>query len=332
MWWVNPSGGTLPAGSRNRGVEVAKRRSHLRLAAADSWLALLLCLCLTVASKAQVAVDRERLASYLPDIPGWRLAEEPEFYDRSNLFDYIDGNCELYYSFGFKAVVSALYETVSGEGNTLVVDIYDMGSPLGAFGIYANMTNPSQEFAPIGCEAAISELQVRLWKGRYEVELNGDVDRETFLRFAEAIAARLPDCQRPEELSWLPQETCVPHSAQYRPGGILGQAFLPPGMEALCRRDSVVVRVSVARCATADSAAQFLGQLRKFRSQQPEATVQEEMGVLVVRSPQSAYLMASNCGRWLFAVSGQAPESTVRAVFLRLREHVCGRSALDAGP
>jgi hypothetical protein len=72
-----------------------------------------------------------------PDIT---LLEDPELYVGDDLFSLINGGAELYHEYGFVEVLTCKMETRSG---TLVkCEVYDMGSPEAAWGIYS-LTNTS---------------------------------------------------------------------------------------------------------------------------------------------------------------------------------------------
>ncbi|MDZ7374487.1 MAG: hypothetical protein ONB23_11035 [candidate division KSB1 bacterium] len=288
----------------------------------------------TMAQLVSIARGQESsqsLLSLLPQVPGWKQSEEPAFYDRSNLFDYIDGGCELYYAHGFQQLASALYESTADPGRTLTVDIYDMGSPLGAFGIYGAMVYPEFPSVPIGCGGVVSDLQLRFWQGRYEVELNGDVDRETLLAFAAAISAKMPPCELPEQVAWIPRELSAPNGLRYAPHGVLQFAFLPPGMEAVCPVDTLVVRAFVARAATADSAMAALSQFRRHvLAETPPARLQDSATGFTAKSPRLGHLMVETCGEWVLGSVCRESAEAAAKVLGQLREHVCNRLRLQS--
>jgi hypothetical protein len=52
-------------------------------------------------------------------------------YNRSNLFDYVNGEADVYLPLGFKVLYTQTYET-KDTGARMIVDAYDMGGPDGA--------------------------------------------------------------------------------------------------------------------------------------------------------------------------------------------------------
>lgn len=68
------------------------------------------------------------------DVPGWTLAAPGKRYVGEELYDPINGAADKYFPFGFKEAAFAMY----GKGEALLeVQIYEMGSPEDASGIYS---------------------------------------------------------------------------------------------------------------------------------------------------------------------------------------------------
>ena len=68
-----------------------------------------------------------------PVVEGWSRPGDVLTYDADNLWEYINGAAELFVEFGVQTCRTA--DLVSGEV-TVTVDLYDMGTPLNAFGVY----------------------------------------------------------------------------------------------------------------------------------------------------------------------------------------------------
>jgi|GEM_PF-1291049 len=67
------------------------------------------------------------------DLPGWKV-EAVETYTSQQLYGYINGGAELYLEYGFR-MVSA--QRCVQQKNEFMVDIYEMISPLAAFGMWS---------------------------------------------------------------------------------------------------------------------------------------------------------------------------------------------------
>ena len=68
--------------------------------------------------------------------PGWALEGPVKTYTPDDLFEYINGEAELYLQYGFKDLVSGFYLKDKDEKQGVSADIYRMASPLEAFGLY----------------------------------------------------------------------------------------------------------------------------------------------------------------------------------------------------
>ena len=84
--------------------------------------------------------------------PGWALEGPIKKYTGEDLFEYINGEAELYLQFGFKILTAGLYLKEGNEKLGITADVYEMGSDLEAFGIYANYRKPEAESIKAGTE------------------------------------------------------------------------------------------------------------------------------------------------------------------------------------
>jgi len=172
-----------------------------------------------------------QVQTYLPQPdfePGWKWDFEPEIYTAENLFEYIDGEAELYNDYHFVEMATASYALKTDESVTFTIDVYDMGTPLNAFGIYSSYRRPELTFENIGKEAIVSDLNIRFYQGKYFVQLNaGSTNprvKTTIHNLALKLAAAFPNTPCPKELSLLPSQNQMPHSLKYITKGFMGQS------------------------------------------------------------------------------------------------------------
>ena len=66
---------------------------------------------------------------------GLEISGEPELYVGDDLFNLINGGAELYHEYGFVEVLAA--EIMDQNEDLVKVEVYDMGSPESAWGIYS---------------------------------------------------------------------------------------------------------------------------------------------------------------------------------------------------
>jgi hypothetical protein len=167
-------------------------------------------------------------ASDFPSIDGWSRSGEVLTYDADNLWEYINGAAELFVEFGVQTCRTA--DLVSGDV-TVTVDLYDMGTPLNAFGVYER-EKPGEDIPVSGATAGVISppYQALLLKGSTYAKVNvyeGDFTEALGQQLLEGLAAALPgEATRPPELELLPAEGRVAGTEGYKPLAFLGQADL----------------------------------------------------------------------------------------------------------
>src|SRR4030042_158659 len=115
-----------------------KRRSRMKLTrsrrgwAVPAALAVVLLLS-PPGGPAQSRAGSPELAALVPRFEGWAPSEAPRSYFPESLFEYINGAAESYLSYDFQELLVLDLEKKGTEA-TLTFEIYDMGSPVNAFG------------------------------------------------------------------------------------------------------------------------------------------------------------------------------------------------------
>jgi hypothetical protein len=199
--------------------------------------ALILCGVTLTAWKAQEGVQDVSSLVPQPDADrGWQWDFEPEIYTPENLYEYINGEAEVYIDYEFIEMVTASHRRHDDQLASVTFDIYDMGTPLNAFGIYSNYRRPELEFGRIGEEAIVSDLNLRFWKGHFFILVNAgstdEVVREALPAYARRIASHIRREELPTEVSILPDHGMVPRSLRYMARGLLGQEAFARSYEA----------------------------------------------------------------------------------------------------
>lgn len=149
-------------------------------------------------------------------IKEWQANTKDEIYDRETIYKYINGGAELYLAYDFKEVCARKYR---GPGdNEIALDIYDMGSPADAFGVYSSEREDDE--AGIGQGSEYSEGLLRFWQDRFFVsvlavgdeEIVGPVIKEIGKVVAAAIKSTGPE---PDMLKLLPREGLDENRVRY---------------------------------------------------------------------------------------------------------------------
>jgi len=254
----------------------------------------------------------EGLAALLPaaaDIQGWKLDGEPLAYDAENLWEYINGSAENFLSFDFRRVIAQDY--ISGRGAALKAEIYEHGSPLMAYGIYAQMRSPGLAIRRIGNEAFADEYSINFWKGNYYVRVAvfdtiGSL-RKSLETFACAIAAKIEEAGTlPPEISAFPEEGLVPNDIRYLTQGVLGREKFPPAFLGSYKLGDEEAKLYIAplpdSAAARDTFEWYTDQMESF-----QATAGGPDGGCILGIGVDRYqgkVLVFNFGKWLGVLTG----------------------------
>lgn len=130
----------------------------------------LLALLMPAAAAAQTRAADPALAGLAPEMAGWARTEAPRSFFPDNLFEYINGAAESYLSYDFRELLVVDLEK-KGPDATLTVEIYDMGVPLNAFGIFAAERYPENTPVALGELGYIEGEALNFLAGRYYVKM-----------------------------------------------------------------------------------------------------------------------------------------------------------------
>jgi hypothetical protein len=172
----------------------------------------------------------------LPKIAGWTFAEKPVLYGPESLFEYIDGAAEAFIGYDLIDAAVGQYKQEGGAG-TLSVDVYDLGRPINAFGIYTAERFSESRFLPIGVQGYLEEGTLNFLAGKYYVKLMaydaGDGTEPVLRAFAAAILAKIGNPGGfPASLAAFPAEGRVANSEKFILKSFLGLEFLKNGLVA----------------------------------------------------------------------------------------------------
>jgi hypothetical protein len=178
--------------------------------------------------------------SPFPAPEGWTPAGEVLTFGRGELWEYINGAADAFLSYGFREV--RVRDLSSGE-LTVSVAVYDMGTPLNAFGMYRSERPPEEPPLTAGAEATVlAPYQCLLLKDAYYVKvdvLEGRLSAETGESFVRGLAAALPGQDGlPDAVRALPAEGRVPGSEGFARESYLGLSDLRRCVHAAYRDEA----------------------------------------------------------------------------------------------
>ena len=149
-------------------------------------------------------------------IAGWQAGEEDETYGRDALYGYMNGGAEVFLAFDFREVFVRRYGRDGADD--IVLDVYDMGSPAEAFGVFScDREDPA---AGIGQDSEFGFGMLRFWQNRFFVTIMTTGEDEAadaaILDLGRAVAAELgPDGEPPAMLKLLPTNGLIDDRTSY---------------------------------------------------------------------------------------------------------------------
>jgi hypothetical protein len=168
---------------------------------------------------------------------GWSVAEGPAEYLPGTLYEVMNGGAERYETYGFRRLVHTRYQLGDDPLACVSLDLYDMGSELGAFGIYAAGRPVAAEERDWGVEGYRDGAIAAAFKGAVFVHGEADDERPELIEVLErlvtdALADVDAEATSPAVLDLLPSSGRVDRSERYVAADLLGHSFLPGGVLA----------------------------------------------------------------------------------------------------
>jgi hypothetical protein len=298
---------------------------------------ILLALSLSLASPAQEAGSgkaagaarvpdavRARLIQILPNpLPDHAAAQGPTaFYTAANLYEYMDGAADVFLLYDLQALMHQ--EIKAGEVD-LTVDVFDVGTPQDAFGIYAAERSPNYDFVALGAEGYRNEGIVNFLQDRYYVKLAafGSGADAVLDLFAKSLSERIGGSRTlPALIAQLPASHRKPHTEQYMRKDPLGHAFLSPAYQAdyAWEKGESKLMVSVGNDA-ADAQRRLASLSEHFRKSgkcQPAPEFGE--GAIRANNTYEGTLVARVEGRYLVLLLN--PAAGAESFFKQAAEHL----------
>ncbi len=209
-------------------------------------LNLLVLVLLTMAARPTIA---QTDSVHVPVPEGWTVPDEEYRYGRDNLWEYINGAADLFLSYGFRELV--VLDVEQGE-SALTISVYDMGSPLDAFGVYETESpERGDRLESVGAAAILQPpYRALMLKDRFYVKLEvggADVEAGLLKQAMASVAGGLPGRDElPAQLEALPRRNRVRGSVSFAGSNFLGFSDLGNCLHAdYTRDDGAAFRVFV---------------------------------------------------------------------------------------
>jgi hypothetical protein len=129
--------------------------------------------------------------SFFPDrIGGFGKAGPVRIFTKENLYEHINGHAEFFITSGFESLLVGEYVKTGSEPDRpdAVVEIYDMGKSIQAFGVLVDEAGENAAAARVGTMGFKTHRGLSFFTGRYYVKINIFHDNVPADTFAESIA------------------------------------------------------------------------------------------------------------------------------------------------
>jgi len=192
---------------------------------------LKLLLWLGLCASVLAAAEDQTVALSCSLVLGWTQDGQSRHYTTDNLYEYMDGNSEGYFSYNFQNMHGITCK--QGE-TTFVIDISEMGDADNAFGWFSATRDLRQPAFPVGMGGQVVPRRLIFAKGKYYVEIaaNPEGDYTVPLKeWAAALDKLVPGTTSPPAaLAWFPMEK--QQTLKLVPESVLGLRILKRGYVA----------------------------------------------------------------------------------------------------
>ena len=184
----------------------------------------------------KTTVAPEQLLPDSQELLGWVQSRAPSTYQGKTLYrdraTTAAASPDLYHAYGFQRQAEVEYQAPQfGSKPLILLEIFDMGTPENAFGIYSFYTYPRMKYEWVGAKAMLSGGYLRFAKGKYFVQIEGyefaTGIREGMIALAKAVAAEIQDPPpEPQMLTLLPTNNKIYGSTKlFRSDWALNQIY-----------------------------------------------------------------------------------------------------------
>ncbi|MFQ6070861.1 MAG: DUF6599 family protein [Candidatus Aminicenantales bacterium] len=212
------------------------------------------------------------LRSLLPQLPSWKLTENPMEYFPGSLFEYINGAAEIYLSYDFQKLIVGQYGRVNSSAS-LTLEIYDMENTKNAFGIYSVERFPESKFINLGNGAYVEEGVLNFIVGPYYIKILcfdcGERSEEVLVDFASGILKNVKDKgELPPLLKAFPAKGLVRKSEKYILRNFLGHEFFHDGYLAQYSIDGKKFECFIIEANDIEEAKEMAGKYLDWQSKE----------------------------------------------------------------
>jgi hypothetical protein len=254
-----------------------------------------------------------------PEVTGWKQSGEIQTFSPKTLFEYINGDADLYLMYDLQELKSAEY--VNEKKASVIVDVYRHKTPTYAFGIYSQERLSNANIIDIGAQGYIEKNVLNFVSGPYYVKLNsyntGAGDEEILLNFAKKISGNLGEKGAlPSLLSSFPPEGRKNNSEKFISINFLGYAFLHSAFTADYELSGKRFKLFVIEGADGNDCREMVQKYLQ-QTKSPEKSIAE--GLYTISDPYHGEIELHWKGKYIWGILN-LNEVSLRSKYLKLFE------------
>lgn len=283
------------------------------------------------AGPAQDRAAGPELSALVPAVEGWAEAEERQSYFPESLFEYINGAAESYLSYDFEELLVVQFEKEGTEAS-LTLEVYDMGDPANAFGIFSAERYPENEGVSVGDLGYLEDEALNFVAGRFYVKLLGFGMGEGASSLMTGIGGRVAEAVKdkgalPRALQLFPAEGLIARSEKFVKKNFMGYEFLRDGFTASYNLEGREIEAFLIPAGDEPAAEGMLGKLLDSLAKDKQVPEKIALGYHV-KNRYGQHLFVGRVGQVLCGVT-RVPEGLEAAgekLLERLTRSVAGVS------
>lgn len=198
---------------------------------------------------------------------GFKKKSSVERYTEANLYEKINGRSELFHSYDVSGMTFVTFSKADDPSKFIDVFLYDMTTPLGAFGVYSVERSSGSKPITTGDGGHRTGADLFFRKGQFYASILTSGSDEEIQKAASALADTLANRLKGKAadlwgLAMLPAKNRIDDSVQYLMVDALGLDFLTNAFKAQYRDGDAEFTAFVARCKSAENAAEVLAKYK----------------------------------------------------------------------
>ena len=283
--------------------------------------------------------DGKGIKDFIPsaqELTGFVITEQPAFYDINNLWNYINGAAPGYVSYGFQELVTFIVEK-SQDSLEVVIDIYDMGDTLTAFGIFSSEKSSGDFQIEFGSGSFRSDMTLYFWQNRYYIKMMAyDIipeTRNTLSHLSKMISKKIPvRGSIPAIFSIFPQNGQIKGSHKYIPKDVLGQEYFTNGYYCEYQQEGSIYRIYLIEnesVSTAKNSFQNYFDFFKNQQQLAENNLTTDKNTFCGKDSYYGDVFIHRGGRYIIGVMGGKDKMAANAIVKKMFD---GLSLIETRP